>query len=257
MFPKVVTPNPSALGRGEMVAVIFQNPLLNVDGTSNEAQIWFGNSTNQIWLLLPGQDCPIYYAEDLKDVYVKLLFPFPNPNGIILTVGVADGGEGYTTGNVLTLDSPGGNNATVSVTTARGAATLAVLGVGGALYTVGDVLTLTGTGGTQITVDTVDGGGAILTFTISAPGTLATLGVKNTTGGTGAGATINITRVVGEILSVTLVTGGTLFAVNEIYPVTGGSGIDATIQVLTVEDTVPGSCNLTCLMYRKRKGGKQ
>lgn len=252
------TPNPKAIGRGECVGVIFQNPLLDVDGTTtNNAQVWIGNSTDFIWMLIPGQESPLIYAEDLKDIYVKLIFPFPNPNGVILTAGVNDGGADYTTGDVLTLPSPGGTNATVSVTTARGEATQAVLGAGGALYTVGDVLTLTGTGGTQITVDTVDGGGAILTFTITAPGTLATLGVKATTGGTGAGATIEITEVLGEILTVTVVTGGTLFEVGGIYAATGGTGTGAEITVLTVDDAVQSVCNLCCLMYRLRKGGKQ
>lgn len=257
-FRVAVNQNPKAIGRGECIGVIFQNPLMDVDGeTPNTALVWIGNSTDMIWLMLPGQESPLVYAEDLKDIYAKLLFPFPNPNGAVLTALAFDGGEGYTTGDILTLPSPGGTNATVEVATATGAMTAAVLDAGGALYTVGDVLTLTGTGGAQITVDTVDGGGAILTFTITAPGTTATLGVKATTGGTGAGATIDITEVVGAILTLTVITGGTLFVAGDNYEPTGGTGIDAIILVNTVENSVPSVCNLCCLMYRQRKGGKQ
>src|SRR6185436_14163376 len=210
LFRVAATPNPKAIGRGECVGVIFQNPLLDVDGsTPNTGQVWIGNSTDMIWLMIPGQESPLFYAEDLKDIYVKLLFPFPNPNGVILTVAVFDGGNDYTTGDILTLPSPGGTDATVQVATATGEATEAALGAGGALYTAGDVLTLTGTGGATVTVDTVDGGGAVLTFHITDPGTTATLGLKATTGGTGAVATINVTEVLGEILTVTLLTGGT------------------------------------------------
>lgn len=257
LFRITATPNPKAIGRGECIGVIFQNPLLDAASDPNTGQVWIGNSTNMIWLMLPGQESPVFYAEDLKDIYVKLLFPFPNPNGVILTVIVFDGGEGYTTGDVLTLTSPGGTNATVEVATATGAMTAATLDAGGALYTIGDVLDLTGTTGGQITIDTVDGGGAVLTFHITAPGTTATLGVKATTGGTGAGATFDVTEVVGAILTVTLLTGGTMFVADDIYDASGGTGIDGRILVLTVEDSAVASCDLCCLMYRLRKGGKQ
>ncbi len=253
------TQNPQPLGRGECIGVIFQNPLLGVDGvTPSTGSVWIGNSTDFIWLLIPGQESPLVYAEDLKDIYVKLLFPFPNPNGAIATAGIAlgNGGVGYTTDDVLTVVSPGGNDATVQIST-RGAATVAALGAGGALYTIGDVLTLTGTGGTTVIVDTVDGGGAVLTFHIGAPGTEATVGVKNTTGGTGAGATIDITTVVGAAFGLTVLTPGTLFAAGGEYATTGGTGDNAIVTVDTVTDTVPSVCNLCCLMYRKRKGGKQ
>lgn len=260
MFRVTATANPHAIGRGECVGIIFQNPLLGVDGTTpNTATIWFGNSTDQVWLMLPGQESPLYYAEDLKDVYVKLLFPFPNPNGEILVAGIlsGEGGTGYTTGDVLTVLSPGGTNATVEIQTV-GAVTAAAVAAGGALYTAGDVLTLNVTGGAQITVDTVDGGGAILTFTITAPGNNAVVGVTGTTGGTGAGATIDITEVVGAAFStVVVLTGGTLFVEGSHYATTGGTGEEAIIVVGTVEDSAPATCDLCCLMYRLRKGGTQ
>ena len=56
--------------------------------------------------MIPGQESPIIYAEDLKDVYVKLNFPFPNPNGgllaaqpsggAILTFHISAPGTGYS-----------------------------------------------------------------------------------------------------------------------------------------------------------------
>lgn len=255
------TQNPQPLGRGECIGVIFQNSFFQADqATANNANVYVGNSTDQIWLLIPGQESPVFYAEDLKDIYVKLLFPFPNPNGVITVAGILASaqGAGYTTGDVLTVLSPGGTNATVQVNNVLGEVTAAVLGAGGAGYTIGDVLTLTGTGGAQVTVDTVDGGGAVLTFTISAPGATATIGVKATTGGTGAGATINVTEVVGEAFGiVTVLTGGTLFVEGSNYATTGGTGEGARVTIGTVEDTVPSTCNLVCLVYRQRKGGKQ
>lgn len=254
------TANPQPLGRGECVGVIFQNSLFTADQTTtNNASVYIGNSTDQIWLLIPGQESPVFYAEDLKDIYIKLLFPFPNPNGVITVAGIltGHGGLGYTNGDVLTVISPGGTNATVQLDTTRGAVTVAAVAAGGAGYLAGDILTLAPSDA-QITVDTVDGGGAILTFTISTPGTTATPGVKNATGGTGAGATINVTTVVGAAIStITVLTGGTMFAEGGHYETTGGTGEGAIVTVGNVTNSVPDTCNLICLVYRLRKGGKQ
>src|SRR5258705_2186320 len=81
--------SPKAIGRGEMIAVIIQNPLILADGTPNNSTLFVGSASNMIYFMLPGQESPIFYAEDQKDIYVKLNFPFPNPNGVILTVSVA------------------------------------------------------------------------------------------------------------------------------------------------------------------------
>lgn len=254
------TQNPQPIGRGECIGLIFQNSLFEADqDTTNNANVYVGNSTDQIWLLIPGQESPVFYAEDLKDIYVKLLFPFPNPNGAIAVAGIlsGQGGTGYTTGDVLTVLSSGGINATVEIQTV-GAVTVAAIAAAGTLYTAGDVLTLSTTGGAQVTVDTVDGGGAILTFHISAPGNNAVVGVVGTAGGTGAGATFDITEVVGAAFStVVVLTGGTMFVEGGHYETTGGTGTGAIIVVGTVTDTVPNTCNLVCLVYRQRKGGKQ
>lgn len=137
-FRVAATPNPAAIGRGECVGVIFQNPLFNVDGeTPNNANVWIGNSTDMIWLLIPGQESPLLYAEDLKDIYTKLLFPFPNPNGVITAVLVFNGGIDYTIGDVLTLTSPGGVDATVEVDNVNGAGTITAITLltGGTLFT--------------------------------------------------------------------------------------------------------------------------
>lgn len=183
LFRIAATANPKQIGRGECVGVIFQNPLLDVDGvTPNTGQVWIGNSTDMIWLLIPGQESPLIYAEDLKDIYVKLLFPFPSPNGEVATVSIDVAGTGYTVLDVLTLTSPGGTDATIQV-------------------------------------DAVDGAGAIT--------------------------------------AISVLTGGTLFVAGTTYAATGGTGADAEITVDTVTDSVPSVCNLCCLMYKLRKGGKQ
>jgi len=44
---------------------------------------------------------------------------------------------------------------------------------------------------------------------------------------------------------------------DDIYDASGGTGTGAQILVLTVDNTEPSVCNLCCLMYRLRKGGKQ
>ncbi len=259
-FRVTATPNPHAIGRGECVGVIFQNPFFEADQeTPNTASVYIGNSTDLIWLLIPGQESPLVYAEDLKDIYIKIVFPFPNPNGALAVAAIlsGQGGTGYTTGDVLNVLSPGGTNATVEIQVV-GAVTVLAVAAAGAGYTIGDVLTLNVTGGAQVTVDTVDGGGAILTFTLSAPGNNAVVGVTGVTGGTGAGATFNITEVVGAAFStVTVLTGGTLFVEGGHYETTGGTGEGAVIVAGTVTDTVPSTCDLCCLMYRLRKGGKQ
>jgi len=65
---------PKAIGRGEIIAVVVQNPLINTDGTNNNSTIFLGSPLNDLF-----DDCragkPIVYAEDQKDVYVRLDFP--------------------------------------------------------------------------------------------------------------------------------------------------------------------------------------
>jgi hypothetical protein len=252
---------PSAIGRGQMVAVIVQNPLFYADGTDNAGEIFVGSASNMIYSMIPGQESPIIYAEDEKDVYVKLKFPFPNPNGAILTVTVelGQGGAGYTAGNVLILPSPSaGLSAAVTVLTVGGPVSNAVLNAGGALYVPGDILQVTGGNGlARIVVDTVDGGGAVLTFHISVAGDNYQNTVGNgTTGGTGAGAKFNITTP-NHILTINLTFAGTGFTGGTNIAATGGSGEGAIIRVLTVENSVPETADVNLLIYRRRFGGKQ
>lgn len=177
---------PKSLGRGEIIGVIFQNPLTNADGTSNTSELFVGNGTNLIWFMIPGQESPVIYAEDLKDVYVKLNFPATNPNGAILTLAISASarGAGYAIGNVLTLD-PG----------------------------------TTGTNAT-LTVDTVDGSGGILTFTLNTPG----LG----------------------------------FTAGQVVQPSGGAPSEvANFIISTVETVVEETCDVVCMVYRCRKGGRQ
>lgn len=62
-----------AIGRGAIVKVIIRNPLTTPAGTPNAQEIRVGNATGQHYDLLPGANTPEWYAEDLKDIYVKSL----------------------------------------------------------------------------------------------------------------------------------------------------------------------------------------
>ena len=249
---------PKAIGRGKIIAVVIQNPLTYADGTQNTGEIFVGSASNQIYFMIPGQESPPILAEDLKDIYVKLKFPFPNPNGGILDAAVSVAGEGYTAGDVLTLDpAPAvGTNATITVLTVGGPITGAALNAGGAGYGVGNVLNVTG-GLAEIIVDTVDGGGAILTFHISNPGTGYQDTVANaTTGGAGAGATFDITTPNG-VLTFNIMTPGTAFVEGSVYDATGGTGVEAAIAIVDVEIATPETADVNLFIYRRRLGGKQ
>lgn len=165
---------PKALGRGEMISIILQNPLTNADGTNNTSELFFGSASNQIYFMVPGQESPLVYAEDLKDLYIKLNFPQPNPNGGILIAAAFAPGLGYTGGDVLTLTPDAYGSGTVAT----------------------------------ITVDTVDGSGVILTFTVTTPGTGFVVGTHYAaTGGTGEGAIFaptSVETVVPETADVSL-----------------------------------------------------
>lgn len=250
--------DPREFGRGEMLFLIVQNPLLNPDGTTSNAMIWVGSASNMIYLILPGQESPPIYAEDLKDLYMRLNFPAVNPNGEILTVAIGAHGSGYTVGDVLTLTPDFGSFATVTVATLDGFITAAVLNAGGAGYLAGDVLSVTGGDGLgRITVDTVDGGGAVLTFHVSTAGSGYTSTVANATaGGTGAGATFNTTASRG-VATLAITTPGNGFSALTLYPVVGGTGVGATVAVLTVTAVAQETADVALFIYRKRKGGYQ
>lgn len=250
---------PKQIGRGEIVGVIVQNPLIYADGTGNTGVIFVGSGSNQIYSMIPGQESPIICAEDLKDVYVKLNFPFPNPNGGILSAVVFTPGEGYTIGDVLTL-TPGltGTAATITLLTVGGPITGAAVNAGGAGYLAGDLIGVTGGNNLGvITVDTVDGGGAILTAHVSAAGQSYVDTVGNATfGGSGAGATFDITTANG-ILTFDITTPGTGFTDGQDVDATGGTGTGGVIEVVSAEIDTPETADINLFIYRKRKGGKQ
>lgn len=104
-----------AIGRGKMVAAIFQNPLLNAGGEANAVNILIGSASNQIYLMLPGQESPIVYAEDQKDIYVRAAASI----GAIAAATLNPDGAGYTIGDVLTLQG-GSFTAQVTVLTVSG-----------------------------------------------------------------------------------------------------------------------------------------
>lgn len=62
-----------ALGRGDMIKVILHNPFFQADNvTPNAIEVMIGDGSQQILLLIPGQSSPEIYAEDLKDIYLKV-----------------------------------------------------------------------------------------------------------------------------------------------------------------------------------------
>lgn len=252
---------PKAIGRGEIIAVVVQNPLINTDGTNNNSTIFLGSATNMIYSMIAGQESPIVYAEDQKDVYVRLDFPAVNPNGGILAAGIANianRGTGYTVGDVLTLaPSQGGTVATITVLTLDGRILTAVVNNPGSGYAPGDILNVTG-GNTfgRITVDTVGGGGAILTAHVSQAGNGYTTGTNATTGGGDNLATFDITASTG-VFTFNITTPGTGFLPGEAVAASGGTGAGAIITVDTVETVTPETADVNFLLYRLRKGGKQ
>lgn len=261
----LVEPSPKALGRGEIIGVIVQNPLVNADGTNNNSEIWAGSGSNMIYFMLPGQESPVFYAEDLKDIYLKLKFPVVNPNGGILTAAILNpptgGGAGYQVGDVLTLPSTFGTDAEITVTDVDDGVATVALGdssTRGTGYAMGDVLTLVGgNGAATVTVDEVDGSGSIQAVHLTNPGNGYLGGVVATTGGSGDGTATIIITVLGTILTFNVTTPGTGFAVEQVIDAEDGSGTGAQIIVLTVETVLAESADVTLIIYRLRNGGKQ
>ncbi len=64
---------PQPIGKGRIVAVIVQNRLNNINTgtTGNNTDIMIGFGAGQIWQLLPGQESPVIYANDLEDIYLR------------------------------------------------------------------------------------------------------------------------------------------------------------------------------------------
>ncbi len=254
----LVEVGPKALGRGEMDYLIIQNPLTNVDGTQNTAELFVGSATNMLYFMLPGQESPTIYAEDLKDIYIRLNFPAVNPNGVILTLEITDGGLNYTVGSIVFLLS-GASNASVEVLTIETGLRVIALSAGGTGYLVGDIVTVDGGVGGEIEVLTIGGAGEVLTFEVVDPGDGYALGNGvTTTGGAGVGFEVDIDGLTNTILTVTLLDGGSGYTVGQELTGSGGGGAESTFEVLTVDSDVQAeSADVNLLIYRKRKGGLQ
>lgn len=63
---------PQPLGKGRIIGVIIQNRLNNLDGTGNNVELMIGFGGGQLWQMLPGQESPILYANDLEDIYIRV-----------------------------------------------------------------------------------------------------------------------------------------------------------------------------------------
>ncbi len=79
---------PQPIGKGKIVAVIFQNRLNNINATNNgnNSDIMIGYGSGQIWQLLPGQESPVIYANDLEDVYLRLRLAAGTPCDVAVIV---------------------------------------------------------------------------------------------------------------------------------------------------------------------------
>lgn len=143
---------PRAIGRGEMLAVLIQCPLINPDGSPNPLSIFIGNATNQIWYQLPGQDPVLWYAEDQKDVYVRAFNPLLDGGIASLRSFAVVAGTGYLVGDVVTLTGveSGSNDATITVTQVSGPGGIVDFDITtpGTDYLVGEHVT--GSGGSGI-----------------------------------------------------------------------------------------------------------
>lgn len=256
---------PKALGRGEMVALIIQNPLTFPDGTTNISEVFVGSGTNMLYFMIPGQESPYIYAEDLKDLYIRLNFPVINPNGGILDAGVnsQEPGTGYTVGDVLTLADEGSGTGQVTVDSLITGVLDGDINNAGAGYAANNLLIIAGGSiNCRIRVLTVDGGGAIVTWEFENADTADrgdgySIGTENLTGGAGAGATFDITDLTNGVDTISVTTPGTGYAEGDRSNATGGTGTGVEIVVLTVDTVLPEAANANCIIYRKRKGGHQ
>lgn len=59
-------------GRGEIVSVTVVNPLINADSSANALTLWVGDGAAQCLPLLPGQNSPELFFNDLRDCYVRV-----------------------------------------------------------------------------------------------------------------------------------------------------------------------------------------
>ncbi len=156
--------NPIAFGKlvdkRECVALIVQNRFSNLDGSGNACELMLGTAGGCIWQLIPGQESPLIYVNNLNDVWVRQR---------IAITGATQG-----TGSIETI----------------------VLNAGGAGYAINDIVTIAGGNGGVIRVTNV-AAGAITAFTLVSAGTgyVADTGVASFSADGGTGATFDITAL--------------------------------------------------------------
>jgi len=66
-----VDAQPRPLGSGKCVAVIIQNALNDDDGNGNNFELMVGRGNGQPWQMIPGQESPVLYCNDLSDISVR------------------------------------------------------------------------------------------------------------------------------------------------------------------------------------------
>jgi hypothetical protein len=178
--------------------------------------------------------------------------------GTVTAITRSAAGSAYTTPPTVAISAPttaGGVQATATVTI--GLVSVTSIANGGTGYTVGNVLTVVGgtfTVACQVTVTTVSGG--VITGVSVATGgsyTVAPTNPVSVTGGSGSGATFNLSFCIGATFTITNAGSGYIEQPTITFSGGGGSGAAAyatvgsfsTIKSLGVGQLITSGANVT------------
>lgn len=172
--------------------------------------------------------------------------------GGVKSISVSNGGTGYTTGDVITVNQvsqTGSQGATATVTAVGGVVTALTLGAHGTGYLTADNVPTTGGTGTDLTVNIVSddtqfsaaynySGGPITSGSIDSGGSGYTVGdtlvPQEPSQGTSSGAAFTVSTVSGGVVTgVTLTSGGIGYVTSTgLATTTSGSGTGATLDIV-------------------------
>jgi hypothetical protein len=60
------------VGQLECIGVIIQNRLSNLDNTANNTELLVGTGAGCVYHMLPGQESPLIYCNNLNDIWVQM-----------------------------------------------------------------------------------------------------------------------------------------------------------------------------------------
>jgi Bacterial cadherin-like domain len=155
-----------------------------------------------------------------------------NANAVagISTLGITNGGTGYTAPVTVSFTGGSGSGAAASATLSFGVSGVTVNN-GGTGYSASPTVTLSGGGGSGASATATVSGGVITGITVTAGSgytSTPTVTINDPTG-TGAGATAALSTT-GSIATVTLTNPGSGYTSTPIVAVTGGTGSGAVIM---------------------------